>query len=429
MKGYILSALLLLSGICSFAHPMPSSVVTLSVLETSISGEAKMPLLDLEGALKMEADNNLNVNTQFFKNYFHQHIKAFSGQTLWATTIDSIGTEENVDINVGNYREVVVWFKMAPPAGKSLRSFLFDYDVIVHQIITHSILVFLKNDWKNGLHAENSGEPLGVITTNFKIGKFEPLTVDLEEGSWWKGFKSMLELGMQHIQEGTDHLLFLIVLLLPATLVATGKKWAGYAGTKYSLTRLLKIVTSFTIGHSITLLIGALGWCRPPAQPIEVLIALSILVSAIHALRPVFPGKEFFVAGGFGLIHGMAFAAALSGMGLGARILALSILGFNLGIELMQLFIVALIIPWLILLSQTKMYRWFRIAGAVTAGIVSIAWIVERCTGIPNFITGLIAAAYEYAIWAIVGLAVFSIGCYVWQHYGPVILSYKKVKE
>lgn len=416
MKRYILSALLLLSGFCSFAHPMPSSIVTLSVQENSITGEAKMPLLDVEGALKMEANNNLDINTPFFKEYFRQHIKSYNGQELWATTIDSIGTEDNVDVNVGNYLEVIVWFTMIPPKGGNLRKFLFDYDVIVHQIITHSILVYLKNDWKSGLYSENAGEPLGVIATNFKIGKFEPLTVNLENGSWWKGFENMVELGMQHIKEGTDHLLFLIVLLLPATLMVRNKKWAGYAGTKYSLTRLFKIVTAFTVGHSITLLIGALGWFRPPAQPIEVLIAVSILVSAIHALRPIFPGKEYFVAGGFGLIHGMAFASVLSGMGLGARTLALSILGFNLGIELMQLFIVALIIPWLLLLSQTSMYSRFRVTAAVAAGIVSIAWIVERCTGEPNFITGLITGAYQYAIWLIVAIAVFSTGCFMWQN-------------
>jgi len=415
MNRYILTTLLLLSGFCSFAHPMPSSVVTLSVLENSITGEAKMPLLDLEGALKIEANNDLDINTTFFKDYFRRHIKAYSGQELWATTIDSIGTADGLDVNVGNYREVIVWFKMGPPKGRSLRNFLFDYDVIVHQIITHSILVYLKNDWKNGLHSEDTGELLGVIATNFKMGKFEPLTVNLEEGSWWKGFKNMVGLGMQHIKEGTDHLLFLIVLLLPATLLVKDKKWARYAGTKYSLTRLLKIVTSFTIGHSITLLTGALGWFRPPAQPIEVLIAVSILVSAIHALRPVFPGKEFFVAGGFGLVHGMAFASALSGMGLGARTLALSILGFNLGIELMQLFIIALIIPWLLLLSQTPMYSRFRVTGGVVAATVSIAWIVERCTGTPNFITGFIAAAYQYEIWMLAVLALVSV-CSYWLY-------------
>lgn len=430
MKRYILTAWLLLINLQLFAHPMPSSVVSLSVLENSIAGEAKMPLLDLEGALKMDANNNLNVNTPFFRNYFIKHIKAYSGNRLWTTSIDSISTAEDEDVNVGTYREVIVWFKMAPPAGKSLRTFLFDYDAIVHQIITHSILVYLKNDWKKGLRnndASYTGEPLGVIGTNFKIGKFEPLNVNLGPGSWWKGFMSMLNLGMQHIEEGTDHLLFLIVLLLPATLVAKDRKWAGYAGTKCSLKRLLRIVTAFTIGHSITLLIGALGWFRPPAQLIEVLIAFSILVSAIHALRPVFPGREFYVAGGFGLIHGMAFAAALTGIGLGTRTLALSILGFNLGIEVMQLFIIDLIIPWLIIFNKIPAYRWVRITGALLAAIASIAWILERSTGQGNFVTEKLVALPEYGIWFIVVFALISVITYSFYKYRGTIAKAENI--
>ena len=85
---------------------------------------------------------------------------------------------------------------------------------------------------------------------------------------------------MQHISEGTDHLLFLLVLLLPAPLLLKQKRWGRFGGTRYSLIRLLKIVTAFTLEHSLTLIIGALGWLWLPVQPVEVLIAFSILVSA-----------------------------------------------------------------------------------------------------------------------------------------------------
>ena len=143
---------------------------------------------------------------------------------------------------------------------------------------------------------------------------------------------------MRHIAEGTDHLLFLLVLLLPAPLLLTkGRRWGGFGGVGYSLRRLLLIVTAFTLGHSFTLLLGALGWVRLPSQPVEVLIAVSILVSAGHAVRPLFPGREAWVAAGFGLVHGLAFASTLANLHLEAGPMALSILGFNLGIELMQL--------------------------------------------------------------------------------------------
>ena len=103
------------------------------------------------------------------------------------------------------------------------------------------------------------------------------------------GFASIFRLGMRHIAEGTDHLLFLLVLLLPAPLLALGSRWAGFAGARRSLFQILKVVTAFTIGHSITLALAALGLVRVPSRPIEVMIALSILLSAIHALRPHLP--------------------------------------------------------------------------------------------------------------------------------------------
>lgn len=414
MNRHLLTLLFLLTSFGAFAHPMPNSTVSLSVMENSVAGDAKMSLSDLEAAMKIALNENRNVNSPFFMDYFRQHIKAYSGNDVWETSIDSINTTTEFDTNVGKYREVIVWFKMVPPQEKSLRNFVFNYDAIIHQVVTHSILVFLKNDWKNGIRSEDSGHPLGTIYTNFQIGagKYEPLEVNLEDGSYWKGFKSMFDLGMQHIKEGTDHLLFLIVLLLPAMLLANGKRWGKFGGIIYSLLGLIKIITAFTIGHSITLLIGALGWVRLPTQPVEILIAVSILVSAIHAIHPIFRGKEMYVATGFGLIHGLAFASVLADLDLGAGPMALSILGFNIGIELMQLLVIMLIVPWLILLSQTPAYKWVRVTGAVLAGIAALAWIVERTTGKINFITTAVTNSTRYAWLCIIALAIVSIAFY-----------------
>ncbi len=149
------------------------------------------------------------------------------------------------------------------------------------------------------------------------------------------------------------------------------------------------------------------------AQTTKQLIAVSILVSAIHALYPIFPGKEFYVAGSFGLIHGLAFASVLSNMNLSAGTLALSILGFNLGIEMMQLFIIALIIPWLMLLCRTPEYKYFRITGALLASVAAIGWIVQRISGNANIITNYINEVSPHSIWLIVALATLSINFYV----------------
>src|SRR5690606_15461244 len=151
-----------------------------------------------------------------------------------------------------------------------------------------------------------------------------------------------------------------------------------------TLWQFAKVVTAFTVGHSITLFGGALFDWKLPPQPVEVLIALSILISAIHAWRPLFPAREPAVAALFGLVHGLAFATLIGSFGLGFGEKALAILGFNLGIELVQFGIVLLILPSLLLLARMSHYSWFRQAGALFAGIAAAAWLAERLSGKKN---------------------------------------------
>lgn len=121
-------------------------------------------------------------------------------------------------------------------------------------------------------------------------------SLDWSDSVWrWVGafgFASVFRLGMRHIADGSDHLLFLLALLLPAPLLALGSRWARFAGVRHTLLQILRVVTAFTAGHSITLALAAWGLVRVPSRPIEVLIAVSILVSAIHAVRPLFPEKK-----------------------------------------------------------------------------------------------------------------------------------------
>lgn len=223
-------------------------------------------------------------------------------------------------------------------------------------------------------------------------------------------FSSLVRLGMQHIAEGTDHLLFLLVLLLPAPLLAIGSRWQGVAGVRQSLIRIASIVTAFTVGHSLTLTLEAMNVLLVPGRPVEALIALSILVSAIHALRPIFPGKEAWIAGFFGLIHGLAFATTLDRLGLSRWDRVAGILAFNLGIEAMQLLVVALILPSLLLMSRTRTYPTLRIGGAIFAGVASSAWIAERVFGIQTPVDKLVNRVARTGIWGAAALFALSLG-------------------
>jgi hypothetical protein len=226
------------------------------------------------------------------------------------------------------------------------------------------------------------------------------------------GFLSLFRLGMRHIAEGTDHLLFLLALLLPAPLVVSGSRWAGSAGVRRSLLRMLEIVTAFTIGHSTTLALAALGFVHVPSRPVEVLIAFSILISAMHALRPIFPGKEAGIAAFFGLIHGLAFATTLGNLGLGRWERVSGVLAFNLGIETMQMVVVAVTLPSLILLSRSGAYSFLRFGGALFTGFASLGWIAERLLGMHNSVDLVTNSIAHHAVWIACALFLMSLSCW-----------------
>jgi hypothetical protein len=228
----------------------------------------------------------------------------------------------------------------------------------------------------------------------------------------FSGFGAAFRLGVRHIAEGTDHLLFMVVLLLPAPLLASASVWKGHATVRASLTHILGIVTAFTVGHSLTLALSVFGLVTLPSRPVEVLIAVSILVSAVHALRPLFPGREAAIAAFFGMIHGLAFASALNALGFGGWYRVVSLLGFNLGIETMQLAVVAAVLPSLLLLSRTRAYSALRVTGGAFAVIASLAWIAERLVGIQTPIDRAVESVATHG--PQLALALFLLSSFVW---------------
>ncbi len=393
------------------AHPSPNSAVLLDFHRDGIAAELVLPLPELElgfgQPLAADPAEVVERHGAALQEYLRVHIRpvAPDGRPWEVTVRDDLAVrleEQPVDLVAH------VWLQ--PPAGAPLRKFTLNYDVIAHEVMSHRAFVLVRNDWNQARFAGTPPESVGMIHFNVTS-----LAVDRTDGSAWRGFRSVLGLGIEHIAEGTDHLLFLLVLLLPAPLLAVRTGWGHHRGFRRSLVKLLKIITAFTLGHSITLAVAALGWVRLPAQPVEILIAVSILISAMHAVRPIFPGREPWVAAGFGLVHGLAFAGAIAGFGFSTWYLALTVLAFNLGIELMQLAVVAAVIPWLLLLSRTRFYPPVRIAGAAFAGIAALAWIGERAFAWPNPVEGVVTALAQHAGWLVGALALLALLATWWQ--------------
>jgi HupE / UreJ protein len=381
------------------AHPMPNSLVQIAIKSDRLGMKIATPMPDFELAFGQHlADfNNSTALNEALATYFQQHIHINDAQKqVWKPKFISHSVQETTDVLVGKYTEVNVNLEFTPNATTDMRHFTLVYDAILHKIQTHKALINIVQDWDNGI--QDQDQLLGVIEWDISTNQIFPMHVSLENGSYWKGFKRMFALGMSHIAEGTDHLLFVLVLLLPAPLLASRQKWTTFGGTRYTLTRLFKIITAFTIGHSLTLLLGTFGWVRLPSQPVEILIAFSILISALHAAKPLFYGREIWIAGGFGLIHGLAFASIVGKFDLEPARLLLSILGFNLGIEWMQCLVVLLFVPSFLMLSQFSSYVWVRLGGAIFTFVAAAAWIVERVSGKSNQMTVLIEKMSHFAL-------------------------------
>ena len=170
-------------------------------------------------------------------------------------------------------------------------------------------------------------------------------------------------LGIEHILTGYDHLLFLLALLLRG-----GR-----------LLSLLKIITAFTVAHSITLALAVLGIVSIPDRIVEPAIALSIVWVALeNLLRKNAPSQRWLVSFFFGLVHGFGFASAIEPLKLPAGRLALALLGFNLGVEAGQAFVVALLLPPLLWMRGSTWEP--RIVRAASLGVAAfgLVWLVER---------------------------------------------------
>jgi hypothetical protein len=391
-------------GAPAWAHVLPTTKVVLDVRPDRIDAALRIPLDDLQTAsgidLGAQPAAGLAAQESGLLDYLRAHVQARSADGAWTVTVDDLAVADTEQLGTGPFTVLTAEAHLTPPSAADVRSFELDYDVVIHQVITHTVIVSARQDWSGGqLGATRS---IGTIQLDPVTGEVPPLDVDLGSGSAWRGFTAMVSLGIAHIREGTDHQLFLLTLLLPAPLLVARRRWATAAPPRQAVRRIAAITGSFTIGHSVTLALGAMG-LPVPQHAVEALIAVSILVAAAHAIRPIFPGREALIAAGFGLVHGMAFSATLAELDLSGGQLALSLLGFNVGIELMQLAVVALVLPPLCVLARTRAYRSLRVIAAGLTGVAAAGWLAARI-GFPNPVASAADGLAGMSPWAIVAL-------------------------
>jgi hypothetical protein len=353
------------------AHTMPASAVLLAIGSDKVDGEVRLPVDRLAVALgrDLTAAKAAGPQRAEIERYTRRHIHAVGADGAeWEVAVGG-GHIERTD----DSENIVMSLSLTPPNGK-VTDFDLRYDVIIEQLATHRAIATIRSQWNKGTTAREP-ELLGVYDWHTRSTR-----VDADGGSWLQGFVATAGLGVQGFSESAYQLLFLLMLLILAPLVVRHGRWRRRDDARAIVIRVVQIVTAFAIGHSITLALATFGAIHLPGRLVESLTALSILVAAVHALRPLFRGSEVMIAAGFGLVHGLAFATLLSELELGAGTRVPSLLAFTLGLEATQLLVVAMLMPSLYALSRSAGYGPLRVSAALLGVVLAGAWLLERMT-------------------------------------------------
>jgi len=391
------------------AHRIEESYIYVDVYDTSVEGRLEFNAKELNTVLGLGLPEDDAEAAAPMIVAARDQIQAYAAPRFgigaegreWDyefTDIDTFDTENGVFTDFSF--DVVDRFDQ-PPTALDIR-----YEVFMDEVPGHAALFHLETYWDGAVFGGGES-PLNLVTP-FSASNTQQ-TFDLEDPSFWKGFEAVVKLGVDHIRIGTDHILFIMSLLLPAVLMFSGRGWQPSAGFRPSLWRVTKLATMFTIAHSITLSLAGFGVFELPSKPVEVIIAGSIIAAALHNIWPVVANKEWAIAFGFGLFHGLGFAGLLGDLGLDRSNEVWSLLAFNLGFEIGQLAIIFMTFPALYLLRRTRAYVPGMKVASAGISIIAFGWMLERVfeidLGVNKVVDPFVETPRAYVLLALATLA------------------------
>lgn len=345
----------------AFAHPATPSTLTLDVGRQQVAMDLRIPRDQLEMALSGEATWHPELpapSDALVVPYVLANLGLTSGGEPLPLQLDGL-TWTEVD------GEPFVELSLTARSGDPLGSLVLHDSAVAERVRSHRTWVVLRGDVGAGVDVE----PRMVGMVN---GVRRELAIPAGGASRGMVALAAFRDGITHIAGGFDHMVFLWELLVAVPLVARGGRWS--VSTEGVARRLFGLLTAFTLAHSATLVLVALGLVHVPGTLVESWVALSVLVAGLHLWRPLWPGREGLFAAAAGLVHGAAFAEGLLGSGLSAGELALPLVAFNGGIEVAQGALALGTLPlWMTVASRPALRR--AVAGAgVLAGL---GWLVS----------------------------------------------------
>jgi hypothetical protein len=369
MKRLLASFVLVLAALCAtpaaFAHAVSTSFVSLGVAgdDAPVTVRWDLALQDLVWTVFIDAD----VDGVATWGEIQAAEPAISSAVLAQLTLDRGGATCELSVRdfalaqrlEQNFLSIALVARCPRPGALHVGGSLFMSGDASQRVLL------------SAAHGDASFQ--GVITPD-SAGWTEPAEV-----SAWRSFVRFVGEGVWHVWVGYDHIAFVLLLLLPSVLRPVEGRWQGQSQLRQVTRDIFTIITAFTIAHSITLALAVTGTVKLPGKPIEVAIAASIAAAALLNLFPRYARFRLLLAFGFGFVHGFGFANALAEIdAAGVKLLPL-LAGFNIGVEIAQLSIVAAVLP---LIYAARGARWYSGGimplGSCALGAAGLVWLVQR---------------------------------------------------
>jgi hypothetical protein len=348
-----------------YAHKASDSYLTLKVAEERIDGRWDIALRDLDYAIGLDSNDNGEITWGEVRNrrdavfnYALSHLNIAGGKQSCTLQLGDYLIDSHTD---GAYSVLM----FAASCGAELANITVNYSLLFDLDPQHRGL--LRVEYGQATHMAVLGPAHG--SQQIELAEVNPGTA----------FLQYLKEGVWHIWVGYDHILFLLSLLFPAVLIRENRCWLPAEKFRPVLIEVVKIVTAFTVAHSLTLSLATLGVIALPSRWVESAIAASVVLAALNNVYPLISRKLWLVAFGFGLVHGLGFANVLKDLGLPKHMLILALLAFNLGVEAGQLAIVSVFLPAAFLLRHSWGYRQLLVhAGSMLIVCIALIWLAER---------------------------------------------------
>lgn len=356
---------LALSAGTAFAHKPSDSYLRLQVEGAAIEGRWDINLRDLHALIGLDVDGNGAITWRELQRRRTAVTEAAmaglavrTGNAACDLRVTDLAVVDHAD---GTYAAL----SLAAQCPAPIRELTLDYDLLFDRDPTHRGLVNLAF----------AGTRSAILSPGQPRAVFAP-----DHAGTARLFWRYLREGALHIWGGIDHMLFLVCLLMPAMLTRRDGAWVPVASGRQAFIDVLKIVTAFTLAHALSLTAATLDWLRPPTRWTEAAVAATIVITAFNNLRPLVRlDRLWWVAFGFGLIHGAGYANVLGSLGLPAGVMTVALLGFNLGVEGGQILVAAIVMPMAFILRHQSWYRHgIVVPGSVIIAALASLWLVQR---------------------------------------------------